>query len=688
MTGDGLRDLARRAGIADEWTTAAGATQAVTPDVLRQLLDALGFPCRTPSQIAESNERLRQAAAVPPPLVTATAGAPIILPQRETAGRGRLVLEDGTRRDVALQRHRDRIRLVAKAPPGYHQLHLDDRIVTLAIAPQRCFAIPDIATQPLWGLAVQLYGLRRHGDGGIGDAGALCAFVAAAARVGADAVALSPTHALFGADRSRYGPYSPSSRLFFNPLHADPRVLFGEDRVAAAIGAAGLTQRWAALEDRELIDWPAAAEAKFTVLASLFDGFQTAAETGQDRALVADFAAFRQAGGNLLEQHARFEVLHAAQLARSPGSWSWRMWPATWRDPQSAAVGAFAAEHARDVTFHAFLQWVADRSLAAAQSRARGAGMRIGLIADLAVGMDGGGSHAWSRQHDVVVGLTVGAPPDLFNPAGQNWGLTTFSPRALVECGFEPFLATLRATIRHAGGVRIDHAMGMMRLWLIPEGATADQGAYLAYPLDDLLRLIALESHRHQAIIVGEDLGTVPEGFRQRLTDTGIIGVAVLWFERCARAFNPAATWPTDAAAMTSTHDLPTVAGWWRGTDIAARAAPDGAATDVALARQRAIDRGLLWEAFRRSGSADGEEPPQDPALAVDAAVRFIAATPSQLRLLPLEDALALADQPNVPGTVDEHPNWRRRYPVQADAVFDSPEVLARARSLTRRSRR
>ena len=224
-------------------------------------------------------------------------------------------------------------------------------------------------------------------------------------------------------------------------------------------------------------------------------------------------------------------------MQSATGASDWRQWSLDLRDPASAAVAVFAASHEPEVRFHCFLQWLADRSLGAAQERAREAGMRIGLIADLAVGMDPTGSHAWSRQGDVLGGLAIGAPPDLFNPRGQNWGLTGFSPRALVNGGFAPFLATLRAVLRHAGGMRIDHAMGMTRLWLIPDGAEPSSGAYLAYPLTDLLRLLALESQRHHAVVVGEDLGTVPEGFRETLETSGLHGMRVLWFERTERGF-------------------------------------------------------------------------------------------------------------------------------------------------------
>jgi len=341
------------------------------------------------------------------------------------------------------------------------------------------------------------------------------------------------------------------------------------------------------------------------------------------------------------------------------------------------------------VTFHCFLQWIADRSFAAAQRATQQAGMQIGLIADLAVGISGAGSEAWSNPGDLLVDLEIGAPPDAFNAKGQNWGLTTFSPCALLAGGFAPFIATLRACLRHSGGLRIDHAMGLQRLWVMPRGADPNEGAYLAYPLDDLLRLTALESHRHRAIIIGEDLGTVPAGFRGRIDRAGVYGMRVLWFERERNRFTPPQRWPAAAAAMTSTHDLPTVAGWWRGTDIDVRE-QYGLVNDAEHERAaRTRGREMLWRACRRAKAAAGELPaPSETSRVADAAVKFIAQTSSEFTLLPLEDALALEDQPNLPGTIDEHPNWRRRYAAQAAELLGPAEIRRRLEPLARRGQR
>ncbi len=557
------------------------------------------------------------------------------------------------------------------------------------------FSVGDaVADRLLWGLAVQAYALRSDGDCGIGDMAGVAALARKAAARKADALALSPLHALFAADPNCYGPYAPSSRLFYNPLYADPRALFGEARVHKAVADAGVEAAGAALSARPLIDWPASAAAKMSILRFLFADF-SATDLATDLAtnlatgatsLAADFSAFCAAAGSALQDHARFEALHATRGLANATARNWRNWPAPWRNPHSDEVAGFAREHRQEILFHCFLQWIADRSFAAAQQAAKQAGMRIGLMADLAVGMSGAGSHAWTSQDDILGDLEIGAPPDLYNSKGQNWGLTTFSPRALLRGGFAPFIATLRACLRHSGGLRIDHAMGLMRLWLIPRGADPQHGAYLSYPLGDLLRLIALESHRHGAVVVGEDLGTVPAGFRARLAKAGIYGMRVLWFERRRGRFIAPQDWPATAVAMTSTHDLPTVAGWWRGSDLETRRQFDLLGDPAGEATARDHDRQRLWRSLQRAGAACGEMPPSgETAPVADAAVDFIGRTPSPLALLPLEDALGLEPQPNLPGTIDQHPNWRRRYPGRASELLDPPQVRQRLARLAER---
>jgi 4-alpha-glucanotransferase len=623
MNEEAVLARARTAGVAVDWTDAMGRPQRVRTESLRRLLEALNGI---------------DAAIGVPPLVTARRGRPIAIAGIDADHAAELVLENGEVKSVAV---RGGV-LSGIGRLGYHRLRFADREITLAVAPLRCVTLQDIGGgERMWGVAAQVYSLRRAGDGGIGDAGAVRELGEAAARHGADAVALSPVHSLFPHDPGRYGPYSPSSRLFLNPLYADPSATFDATAVVSDD----------ALEREALIDWPAAGAAKFARLRALFDEFDE-----MDTPLLREFERFVVEGGEALRQHARFEAEQA---------------------PDGTS--------GRSERYHLFLQWITARSFAAAHRAAKAAGMRIGLLSDLAIGMDRAGSHAWARRSDLLMGLSIGAPPDAFNPHGQDWGLTGFSPHALVATGFEPFLATLRAALAYSGGVRIDHIMGLMRLWLIPRGQPAGEGAYLAYPLEDLLALLALESHRHGAVVIGEDLGTVPPGFRARLRRAGIAGMDVLWFERTRLHFKKPSRWRADAVAMTTTHDLPTVAGWWNGEDIRTRRALGLGAPGEDQARQQ--DRARLWRAFAKAG-LDGPMPSADQsAPAVEAALGYVAQSPSPLMLAPLEDLLGLAEQPNLPGTIDEHPNWRRRLEQPARELFEAPALRSRV-DIIRRHRR
>jgi 4-alpha-glucanotransferase len=690
MSDDALRELAEAAGISTRWFDYRGEYRTVAPETLRALLTTLGINSANSGEIAASLAALaqEQASTKLPPMRVAVINAPVAIgpiAAWEPGRAYRIHLEGGGVEDGRLiDDGAGRACLAPVAVPGYHVVELDGQLFVLAATPPRCYGVADVVgKRRVWGLTAQLYSLRRSGDGGIGDFSGLAEFAASAARHGADALAVSPAHALFSADLARFSPYSPSSRLFLNAQHVDPAATFGRAQVQAAIAAAGLGEQWAALEALPLIDWPTAAAAKLDVLHRLYKALPSLPESMQD-----DFTRYQAEAGPALRDHARFEALHAHFLSGPEPRWNWRDWPAAYQDCTSPEVAAFADANADTVRFHVFLQWLADRGLRDAHAAAKQSGMAIGLIGDLAVGTDGGGSHGWSRRHDLLIGAGVGAPPDALNALGQNWGLTTFSPRALQQQAYAPFIEMLRAQLRHVGGLRIDHVIGLGRLWLVPDGAGETGGAYLRYPIDDLFGLLALESWRHRAVIVGEDMGTVPEGFRERMAAVGILGMRVLWFERDWGLFVAPDRWPSGAVALTTTHDLATVAGWWQGRDIDWRAklALYGEGQDETADRAaRAEDRTRLWAAFDYAGVASGPQPADDaPAAVVDAAAAFIGKTPAPLALLPVEDALGVVEQPNVPGTIDSHPNWRRRLPGNAGASLDEPAVQARLAQLAR----
>ena len=652
-----LHDHARAAGLQIDWEDAQGKPQRVSDESLTAILAALGDP--TPDDPAACD------------FVSGDAGRPIALPSGcGAAGLADAVFEDGSRSDIMLTQTGDRLEIPAIATPGYHRLIVGDREIRLAVAPSRCFSVADaVGSRRIWAPSVQIAALRDGSATAFGDFGTLANTARAFAARGADALAISPVHALFPADSSRFSPYAPSTRSFLNVLYADP----------ALAGASASTP-----PSGDLIDWHHAIPERLRILRAAYDA--------RPEAIRTEVAAYAGDGGEDLERHTRFDALHAHFFART-GARGWRDWPVAYHDPASAAVASFATEHGEEVGFYLFLQWLAARSLQAAQHAATDAGMGIGLIADLAVGMDTGGSHAWSRPDDLLTGLSIGAPPDPLGPDGQSWGITAFAPRALQRTGFAPFIATMRAAIGHAGGIRIDHALGLRRLWVVPEGASPTEGAYLTMPMEDMLRLIALESHRARAVVIGEDLGTVPEGFRPAMDERAMLGMRVLWFERYADGgFRPPASYARDAAAMTGTHDLATVAGWWRGRDIDwtwRLGRSSSAADETADQAARAEDRERLWSAFVTANVADGPEPTaQEPAPAVDAALAFIGSTPSALAIVPFEDVIGAVEQPNLPGTIDEHPNWRRRMPEATDALLARADVTARLATLdaTRRA--
>lgn len=646
MSQDPLLALARDVGVIVDWVDFDGQARRVSPETIAAVLTALGHDAA-----GAGRARLARANLDLPSFIVAQAGATLALPHPER--HARLVFEDGRLHDLSAP---DGSLAFAVAEPGYHTLELDDRLITLAICPARAVTPRDRLGRPSWGLGAQLYAARDHGE--FGDFMSLARLATAAAEAGADALAISPTNALFPAAPERCSPYSPSSRDHLNILYADPSALGAP---TAAVGGP------------DLIDWPAASAAKLARLTAAFRAFD-----GDPR-----FDDFIAEGGVELRRHALFEALDE-HFAPTYGSGRWRDWPAVFHEPANAEAAAQALGLGERIGFFMFAQWLADLGLQGAQDAAKGAGMGLGLITDLAVGLDPGGSHAWRRPQDLMNGLTLGAPPDAFQAAGQAWGITSFAPKALAASGYAPFLTTLRAALRHAGGLRIDHALGLGRLWVVPDGASADEGAYLRYPIDDLLNLIALESRRAGAVVIGEDLGVVPEGLRARLAERGLLGMRVLPFERTAEGtFTPPADWDCLAVAMTSTHDLSPVAGWWRGSDIAWRGRLGAPGDRQAERAARGRERDAFWDAACLAGAAEGPPPGDDQAqAAVDAALALVGQTPCELALIPLEDLLGLEDAPNLPGVVDVHPNWRRRLPGPSRSLLSRPRVAARVARL------
>lgn len=517
-----------------------------------------------------------------------------------------------------------------------------------------CYMPPFLDAGRAWGVACQVYGLRSGRNHGIGDFEDLARLGELMAAAGADFLGVNPLHALFTAAPERCSPFSPSNRLQLNPL------LIAVDRIEgfepSDLDAPVLTE----LRASPLVDYPRLAALKLTALRRIFARLGAPAER--------DPAVLRERHGRSLADHAVFEAVSAEMVRRGRGA-GWHGWPAAWRSPDEPEVIAFAGRHAGEVGFHLWLQQVAERQLAEVAGRLRRAGMRIGLYLDLAVGVAPDGSATWSDPALTVAGARIGSPPDMFNAAGQDWGLAPLAPRALLERGMRPFRELCDGALRHAGALRIDHAMSLQRLYWIPEAAAATAGTYVRYPMQRLLAELAAASRRQQAIIIGEDLGVVPKGFREIMQERRIQSYRVLMFERDAAGFRAPADWPVDALACVGTHDTATFAGWWTGADVEVRRELGlyDEPTAESVRRQRATERGQLAALLQHERLAVAQPNSRystDLAVAVH---RLAASTPCRLFVVQLEDLLGLSDQPNVPGTIDEHPNWRRRLPVDIE---------------------
>lgn len=657
-----LHALAEAIGLCRIWWDVDGREQVVTDASLRAIAKALGYPADSPAQIAQSRARVIAEDALPPAMIVSEVDVATPLPP--SLASACLTLPDGT----VLQVDTASWTLPPVAQPGYYPLTVNGHTLTLAVAPRQCPSVASLGKGRIWGPAVQipaLHGARAQPFGTFAD---LADAVDSFAALGADTLAINPVHALFAGDGQDFSPYSPSSRLHLNAAMGDP-VLLGLPPLPGHEGDG-------ALPDAGLIDWETALPRRLAQLRTLFAGLDADTRTR--------IARDNLPHGEGLRRQALYDALDVH--LRKPGARGWQAWPAAYHDPEGQAVCAFASAHADEVEFHLFTQWLARESLALVQRRAREAGMAVGLLADLAVGVHTGGSDSWTMREAMLQGLTIGAPPDPLGPLGQNWMLTGFSPRGLARTGYAPWIATLRAALATAGALRIDHAFGLARLWVVPEGGASGDGAYLRYPFADLIRLVALEAHLADALIVAEDLGTMPQDFGAGIAARGMLGMRVLWFERAAdQGFIGARDYDRQAAAMTGTHDTPTVAGWWSGRDLEwaeslGRLPAGTSAQDAAL--QRAWDRGLLWASL--TGNAAPRPDPEDPATVVEAALRHIGATPCGLAIAPLEDILAEREQPNLPGTITEHPNWRRRLCAPLAQLLARPDTAARLSALAK----
>ncbi|MEZ5818756.1 MAG: 4-alpha-glucanotransferase [Hyphomicrobiaceae bacterium] len=548
-----------------------------------------------------------------------------------------------------------------------------------SVSSAECY-LPDwLAAARFWGVTCQLYGIRSRRNWGIGDFEDLARIAEIMAAEGADFIGVNPLHALFMAQPQRHSPYSPSSRRFLNPIY------IATDRLPGC--GAPPTDRLTATRCRELVDYDEVTTLKRAALEAGFVRF-CGSEYGTGSSWDRDFSRFCAKGGSALADFALFETISEAEAA-SGGSAGWHGWPDELRSMGSPAVKRIAREKEERIRFHLWLQWVADGQLAAAQRRALGAGMRMGLYLDLAVGVAPDGADTWCAPAEVLAGARIGSPPDPFNSAGQDWGLAPLNPEPRNGSGGGLFRSVVEAAMRYAGAVRLDHAMALERLFLIPEGHSSADGGYVTYPTNVLVEDLARTSQECRTVVIGEDLGTVSPGFRETMREAGILGYRVLLFERDKTGgFRPPVRYDPRALACVSTHDLPTLAGWWEGRDLSEREALGlTIGEDAQRARAaRQSDKRAMISALARAGILPSElipfrrrsTLPSDLPDALCVAIhRFVARTPCRLVAAQLEDLLGSPDCLNIPGTTDEHPNWRRKIPIEIEDMAGLPLLRA-----------
>jgi 4-alpha-glucanotransferase len=647
---DPLAEPAAQWGVDREYRDARGELRTSPPEALTKILEALASAHPNPNPALASTFILRPGRQLQPPIPDlppdAVVGWRITSQTRTLAAGASAPLELALPEDLPLGTYRLRLTFASGGGQTQHE-------ATLLVCPECAFQ--GTFDNRLWVLAVQLYGVRSKHNWGIGDFSDLADMIEIAVHHGAAGIGLNPLHALFDDQPQQASPYSPNSRLFLNVLYIDVSAI----PEFPGLRASGLEPEVRRARLPEQVDYPAVAAAKQRGLRLAYSNFRESAKRARRR----DFEAFCAERGEDLLRFAAFEVL------RRRFQRVWWEWPEDWRIPKPDALQKLRQDNGEEIGFYEYTQWIADTQLAACQKLAQRRGMPIGLYLDLAVGVQAGSADVWSHQGAMLPSLSVGAPPDLLNTAGQNWGLAGFNPAGLEAGQFEQFRQMLKAAMRHAGAVRLDHVLGLKRLFVIPHDMSPREGAYLRFPFEALLAVSAQESVQNNSLVIGEDLGTVPEGFRETLADWGIWSYLVMLFERRPNGtFNSPEEYRKTALASFSTHDLPTFAGWRSGHDLDVKL---GLNMDPGETRE---ERSAAYLALGSALAKQGFE--GTDFLAV---TRFLAAAPSRLLVVSMEDVLQIKDQPNLPGTMDEHPNWRQRLPMRIDELHNEPRLTALA---------
>ena len=704
-----VEKLAELCGVSGEYENWAGSPVSVSTQLKMPVLEAMGFDTSSDSSLAAAIDQHQQEEwnQLIAPVNVVHHGQPYSITMHVPESRfgntfkGDFELESGRRRSISVKTDslsvldkkafadKDIVKLSfdlpADLPLGYHRLILKNRnleaISLIIVAPETCYEPEGLQKgEKIWGSAIQLYTLRTEHDWGIGDFTSLKQLAIGLAGQGADIVGLNPIHSLYPANPLHASPYSPSSRNFINPIYLDITAIpeFSQCAVAQAIVSdAGFQQQIQKARAAEYVDYEQVAFLKYQTLEALFKHFQQAhivPRTPRGKA----FLNFCDIRGAELHEHAIYEALFSHFKQLDINNWGWPCWPDGYQDPRSEAVASFSDNNVDQVEYFKYLQWLSEIQLAEAQQAAEEAGMKVGIYRDLAVGVDRGGADVWSNRSIYCLNASIGAPPDGVAPQGQNWGLPPFNPVVLRQHRYAPFIEMVRANMSHCGALRIDHVMGLLRLWWCPNGKTADYGVYTYYPLQDLLGIIKLESQRRQCLVFGEDLGTVPPEIEASLAPAKIYSNEVVLFSCEGERFLTPEKFKPMALTCISNHDIPTLKAWWTCLDLDLRhnlGIYDAHRTEVEKqARHR--DKMALIHTLIDIGEHPGNMDPHDIqslGYSRDATEKlhyYLAKTASKIVVLQLEDVLQVDTPVNVPGTSDEYPNWRRKLTDTLENLF------------------
>jgi 4-alpha-glucanotransferase len=727
-----LARLAERAGIATDYYDIAGTLHITSDDTKRAILTAMGFAIDTTASLIQTLQGWDYAPWQRPCdpvriLRDGETGGPLscylLLEDRkegsltvewEIRDEANAVVQEGragpglTAAEVRFIKEQRHVRMEIPAPHGlslgYYTVTIRaeglvgsvEGSMRLIVAPRQCYIPPPLeANQRLWGLALQLYSLPSDRNWGCGDFTDLRRIVEWAGKeLGAGVIGLNPLHALRNTAPYHISPYAPYSRLYLNELYIDldqlPEWHESEEAQQQFLDPefqAGLR----ALRQTRQVDYNAVAKAKRTMLDLAYNTFIAKAYSGEEPHLqpkterARRLERFIQSESTPLELYATFQTLEEERRLIQSTSTTWHDWPKQFLMP-GQPVHEYAKRHRKRIRFFQYIQWVAREQLNEIQRTAEQLAMPIGLYHDMALGADRNGAEAWIYQSVLALGADCGAPPDSFAPEGQNWGLPPINPHALRSNGYELLIQLLRNNFRSGGAIRLDHVMAFFRLFWIPRGRPASEGTYVHYPFEDLLAIVALESVRSHTLVIGEDLGTVPDWVREQLAKARVLSYRVFYFERHADgAMKPPGHYPAQSLAVTTTHDLPTLAGFWSGEDLQVRSKL-GAFHDDTAHRQaweeRQRDKARILNALQHERllpTGVTEDLATAPSMTTDlchAIHLYLARTSAYLVLANLEDGLGELSQTNLPGTIDSHPNWTRKYSIPVDHMLHDERLL------------